>query len=227
MKNNQTVIALDGPAGAGKSTVAKQIAKKLNLLYVDTGAMYRAITYVVLKKCINVFDESKITRLLDQIRIDFKKNKNNQIDVYFNRKKINDELRTRELDRNVSIVCKYQKVREYMVQLQRKISENYDVILDGRDIGTVVFPGAPYKFYLDASVDERAKRRLLDKKNKEKTPFEEIKKDIIKRDKIDSSRKLSPLKRAKDAVYVDTTNMTIDKVVNSILKKMKFSDYKE
>lgn len=226
MENNRIIIALDGPAGAGKSTIAKHIAKKLNFLYIDTGAMYRAITYVVLERNICVSDENKINELLFQVEIDFKKNKNNQIDVYFNEKKINNELRTRRVDLNVSIVCKYPEVRKYMVKLQRRISEDYDVILDGRDIGTVVFPDTPHKFYLDASVDKRAKRRLKDKKNIEKLSFAEIKKDIIRRDKIDSSRKLSPLKQAGDAVYIDTTNMAINKVVDFILKKIELKSNK-
>ena len=219
-KRENIIIALDGPAGAGKSTIAKKIADKLNLLYIDTGAMYRAITYVIIKKEIDMKNETEINALLKDVKIDFKKNKENRIDVYFEDKMINQELRTQMVEKNVSLASSYQKVREHMVELQRQISMNYNVILDGRDIGTVVFPDTKYKFYLDASVDERAKRRLLDSKNKETLSFDEIKKDIIRRDEFDSSRKISPLKQAEDAIRIDSTNMSIDEVVNYILDKM-------
>ncbi len=182
--------------------------------------MYRAATYTILKRNIDVNNENHINRSLDNIKLDFKKNRANRIVIYFENKKISGELRTNLVDTNVSKISSYKKVREYMVALQRKISENYNVILEGRDIGTVVFPDTPFKFYLDASVDERAKRRLLDSKNKEKLSFEKIKKDIIKRDKFDSSRELSPLKQAKDAVYIDSTNMSIDEVVDFIIKRI-------
>lgn len=224
MKNNHLIIAIDGPAGAGKSTIAKIVSEKLNLLYIDTGAMYRAITYIVLENNININDEKAINNLLIDINLEFKKNNENNIDIYFNNKKINDCLRTQQVDKNVSKVSSYKKVREHCVQLQREIPKNYDVVLDGRDIGTVVYPDTPYKFYLDATVDERARRRMLDAKNKENLSLEEIKEDIIKRDEFDSNRKISPLKRADNAIYIDTSNMTIEEVANEIIKKCK--DYK-
>ena len=221
MNNNHLIIAIDGPAGAGKSTIAKIASKKLNLLYIDTGAMYRAITYIVLKNNININDEKAINNLLIDMNLEFKKNNENNIDIYFNNKKINDCLRTQQVDQNVSKVSSYKKIREHCVQLQRELPKNYDVVLDGRDIGTVVYPDTPYKFYLDATVDERVRRRKLDVKNKEKLSLEEIKEDIIKRDEFDSNRKISPLKRADNAIYIDTSNMTIDEVANEIIKKCR------
>ncbi len=221
MKNNHLIIAIDGPAGAGKSTIAKIASEKLNLLYIDTGAMYRAITYIVLKNNININDEKAINNLLIDMNLEFKKNNENNIDIYFNNKKINNCLRTQQVDRNVSKVSSYLKVREHCVQLQRRIPKNYDVVLDGRDIGTVVYPDTPYKFYLDATVEERARRRKLDVKNKENLSLEEIKEDITKRDEFDSNRKISPLKRADNAIYIDTSNMTIDEVANKIIEKCK------
>jgi len=215
------VIAIDGPAGAGKSTVAKIIAQKMNLLYIDTGAMYRAITYVVYKLGINPKDEKKVSEVLKSINLEFKMNKKNNIDVFYNGENINKFLRIKEVDDTVSYVCSYKKVREFMVAKQRELSKNYNVILDGRDIGTVVFPNTPYKFYLDASVEERARRRMLDTKNKERLSFEKVKENIIKRDKLDSTRKLSPLRKAEDAIYIDSTNMSIGEVVNFIIKKVK------
>lgn len=183
--------------------------------------MYRAITYAAMNKNIDINDEHEINRVLSRIKLRFKKSKDNKIDVHFNSRKVNNELRTHQVDLNVSRISSYQKVREYLVKRQKEISKNYNVILEGRDIGTVVFPHTPYKFYLDASIEERAKRRMLDVKNKEKLSFEKIKKDIIKRDKFDSTRKLSPLKKAKDSVNIDSTNMSIDDVANTILEKIK------
>jgi len=130
-------------------------------------------------------------------------------------------LRIRPVDQNVSIVCSYKKVREHMVYWQREISKNYDTVLDGRDIGTKVFPDTPYKFYITASVEKRAQRRLKDRKNIENLSLDEIKKDMIKRDRIDSTRKLDPLKKAKDAILIDTTDMTIEQVIRFILKHIK------
>ncbi|MBU1077145.1 MAG: (d)CMP kinase [Spirochaetes bacterium] len=215
------IIAIDGPAGSGKSTIAKIISEKMDLLYIDTGAMYRAITYAVLINNINGEDESAVNRMLKQIDLEFKQNDQNRIDIYLENKLINDQLRTHQVDKNVSLISSYAKVRQHCVKLQREIPENYDVILDGRDITTVVYPETPYKFYLDASVDERAKRRLLDAKNKEDLSLEEIKKDIIRRDKFDSGRELSPLKRAEDALYIDSSDMSIEEVADLIIEKCR------
>ncbi len=211
-------IAIDGPAGAGKSTVAKKVAEKLKLLYIDTGAMYRAITYGVIKNKINIDNEKEVAKFLD--KLDFRLNQNElskEMDIFINGELVNSKLRNREVDKNVSKISSYKKVREFLVSIQQKLGSEYDVILDGRDIGTVVFPNADFKFYIDASVEERADRRLKDIKNKEHLSYDEIKREIIERDKLDSTRKISPLKKAVDAVYIDTSNMGIDEVVDRVI----------
>ncbi len=219
MSDNHVIIALDGPSGAGKSTIAKLVAKKINLLYIDTGAMYRAITYIAIDNNINVNNEEKINSMLNNTNLEFKMNEDNNIDIYYNKNRINDQLRTQIVEKNVSKISSYAKVREHCVTLQRKIPKNYNCILDGRDIGTVVFPDTPYKFYLDASVNERAKRRMNDTKNKENLSLKKIQEDITRRDKFDSSREISPLKKAEDAVYIDSSDMSINKVVQFIMKE--------
>jgi cytidylate kinase len=210
-------IAVDGPAGSGKSTVSKIIAKNFKLLYLDTGAMYRAVTYALLKNNIDLNNEKLICDFIK--KIDFKINKNensDELDIFVNNEKVNRYLRLREVDNNVSLVSSYKCIRDWLVEIQRRIAKENDVILDGRDIGTVVLPDADFKFYLDASIEERARRRFYDEKNEKQIPIEEIKKDLIKRDKLDSNRKLAPLKKAEDAIYIDTTNKSIDEVIRII-----------
>ena len=215
-------IAVDGPAGAGKSTVSKMVAEKLNLFYIDTGAMYRAITYALLKNNIDLHNEKQIENFIKSINFSLKKNpETNEMKIFINGKSVNEELRKKIIDLNVSLVSSYKCVRDFLVKLQQELGKNYNVILDGRDIGTVVFPDADFKFYLDASVDVRAKRRLNDAKNKEQRSIEEIKNEIIERDKLDSTREISPLKKANDAIYIDTSHLSIEEVVNLMIKKIK------
>jgi len=215
-------IAVDGPAGAGKSTVSKMVAEKLNLFYIDTGAMYRAITYALLKNNIDLHNETQIENFIKSINFSLKKNpETNEMKIFINGKSVNEELRKKIIDLNVSLVSSYKCVRDFLVKLQQELGKNYNVILDGRDIGTVVFPDADFKFYLDASVDVRAKRRLNDAKNKEQRSIEEIKNEIIERDKLDSTREISPLKKANDAIYIDTSHLSIEEVVNLMIKKIK------
>ena len=214
MKN--LVIAVDGPAGAGKSTIAKVIADKLNINYIDTGAMYRAITYKCLQNNIDINNEDEVIKIAKNCEIDFKDN-----NIYLNGNILKDEIRTMEVSNNVSNVAKIKEVRYLMVDIQRNIGKMSSVILDGRDIGSYVFPNADYKFFLVATPEERGNRRYKELINKGyDVNLEEIIKDIIKRDEIDSNREFAPLVKAEDAIEIDTTGKNIDEVVNSVLSKI-------
>ena len=211
-------IAIDGPAAAGKSTVAKQVAKILNCVYIDTGAMYRAITWYALSKGVDHKDEEKVTALLPEIdlslRLDGK--------VVVNDQDITKEIRTTEVADNVSYIASYKKIRLHLVELQRKMSKNVSVVMDGRDIGSYVLPHADVKIFQVASVETRAVRRY--KENLEKginCSIEEIEENLRKRDYIDSHREFAPLKKAEDSFVLDTSNMTIDEAVNAIIKIVK------
>lgn len=211
------IIAVDGPAGAGKSTISKLIAKKLNINYIDTGAMYRAVTYKCLSEGVDVKNEEAVIEVAKRTDIDFRDN-----NIYLDSKVVNEEIRTREVSANVSDVAKIKEVRYLMVDVQREIGTRNDVILDGRDIGSYVFPNADYKFFLVATPEERGRRRYkeLCEKGFEGT-LEEIIKDIEKRDEIDSNRELAPLKKADDAIEIDTTGLGIDEVVETVVSKIK------
>ena len=211
------IIAVDGPAGAGKSTISKLIAKKLNINYIDTGAMYRAVTYKCLSECVDVKNEAAVIEVAKRTDIDFRDN-----NIYLDSKVVNEEIRTREVSGNVSDVAKIREVRYLMVDVQREIGTRNDVILDGRDIGSYVFPNADYKFFLVATPEERGRRRYkeLCEKGFEGT-LEEIIKDIEKRDEIDSNREFAPLKKADDAIEIDTTGLGIDEVVETVVSKIK------
>ncbi|WP_304083650.1 (d)CMP kinase [Peptostreptococcus stomatis] len=206
------VIAIDGPAGAGKSTISKLIAKNLGINYIDTGAMYRAITYKCIKEDIDVNDIQRVVDLCSRTDVDFVDNY-----IYLDGQRLNEEIRTLQVSSRVSDVAKIPQVREFLLEKQREIGKRSDVILDGRDVGTHIFPDAKYKFFLNASAQERGRRRyqeLIDKG--QSVVLEEIIEDIKKRDYIDSTRELAPLVKADDAIEVDTTSMTIDQVVTYI-----------
>ncbi len=215
------IIAIDGPAGAGKSTISKLIANRLGIMYIDTGAMYRAVTYYFLQNDVKFDDKDEIKSSLDNIDIDFDRDK-----VYLCNQDVTSQIRSKIVNENVSDVSAIDVVREKMVDMQRLMSKKKSVLLDGRDIGTVVFPSADYKFYLTASVDVRAKRRYLEEQNKGNIniSIEEIKKSIENRDYIDSNRKISPLKKADDAVEIDTSDMSIDEVVNKVINMVGEKD---
>jgi len=206
------IVAIDGPAGSGKGTVAKILADKCNLTYIDTGAMYRAIAYASLQNNIEITEEEKIVELAKNSKIDFVDGK-----TYLNGKDISKEIRTMEVTKIVSPISSIVKLREILVEMQREMAGNLDVIMEGRDITTVVFPNATYKFYLDATLDERANRRY--KENKEKgmeVTIEEIKENISKRDYNDMHKEVGSLTRTEDAIYIDSTNLTIDEVVEKM-----------
>ncbi|MGP1488500.1 MAG: (d)CMP kinase [Peptoanaerobacter stomatis] len=215
------IIAIDGPAGAGKSTISKLIANRLGIMYIDTGAMYRAVTYYFLQNDVKFDDKDEIKSSLDKIDIDFDGDK-----VYLCNRDVTSQIRSKIVNENVSDVSAIDVVREKMVDMQRLMSKKKSVLLDGRDIGTVVFPSADYKFYLTASVDVRAKRRYLEEQNKGNIniSIEEIKKSIENRDYIDSNRKITPLKKADDAVEIDTSDMSIDEVVNKVINMVGEKD---
>ena len=208
------VIAVDGPAGAGKSTIAKKIAVKMKLEYIDSGAFYRAITKKILDSKLKIDDYKGIKKLLDLLEI---KLENGAVSI--DTVDMNPYLRIKEVAENVSFVSNNIDVRKKVNQYLKQYSLNKSVIMDGRDIGTIVFPDAHYKFYLDASVDIRAGRRLQE--GNYKTTIDELKQQIIIRDQNDRNKEYGALKIAEDAVYIDTSEMTIDEVVNNILKRIQ------
>lgn len=214
---NTLRVALDGPAGAGKSTVAKRVAQALGLTYVDTGAMYRAVTWKALHDQLDLSDAAGLTQLANQVQIDFKPTAAGQ-DVFLDGKDITEDIRTRDVTSQVSAVSAVAGVRLAMVEQQRNIAARTGVVMDGRDIGTVVLPNAEVKIWLTASVEERAARRyqeLIDKG--QEVDFEQLKLDIQRRDEYDSGREHSPMKMAEDAVLVDSTGLNIDQVIEEIL----------
>lgn len=214
---NNLVIAVDGPAGAGKSTIAKIIAKTLDINYIDTGAMYRAITYKCIKNNIDISNEAEVIALAKVSDIDFKNN-----NIYLDGQIINEEIRSVEVSNNVSNVAKIKEVRHLLVDVQREIGKRNSGILDGRDIGSYVFPNAQYKFFLIATPQERGARRYKELCEKGyDVKLDDIISDIIKRDEIDSTREFAPLVKANDALEIDTTGKTIDEVVTEVISKIK------
>ncbi|EJP19170.1 cytidylate kinase [Peptostreptococcaceae bacterium AS15] len=212
------IIAFDGPAGSGKSTVAKIISEKLGITYLDTGAMYRAVTLYFLENDVDFNDENQVKINLEKIELEFINDK-----LYLNNKDVSVQIREKNVNDNVSFVSAIRIVRKKMVDLQRKMSGKKSVVLDGRDIGTVVFPNADYKFYVTASVDVRARRRYEEELQKGKTniSFDEVKKSMENRDYIDSNREVTPLRKADDAIEIDTSGMSIEQVLEKILSYIK------
>jgi cytidylate kinase len=220
-KKPKVVIAIDGPAGSGKSTVSKKIAGRLGLLYIDTGAMYRALTLKAMRVKADLQDEAALTSLAHSTRIGLE-DSGGELKVFLDGEDVTGLIRTPELTNNVKYIARVPGVRGEMVRLQRAIGDRSGAVLEGRDIGTVVFPDAAYKFYLDADVAERARRRhreLLEKN--QKISLEDIKKDVVLRDESDMNRSVGALKKAPDAISIDTTSLSIDEVVEKLVSYIK------
>ncbi|MBU5594243.1 (d)CMP kinase [Amphibacillus sp. MSJ-3] len=221
MKDKGIAIAIDGPAAAGKSTVAKKIANKLKYIYIDTGAMYRAITLKAIKQELDIDDEKALHQLLLQTEIKLIQSDQQQR-VILDGHDVTEEIRNEAVTKQVSAVAKHQLVRQVMVDRQRKFAKEGNVVMDGRDIGSHVIPDAEVKIFLIASVDERAERRYKENIRKGyQTNLEQLKKEIATRDKLDTEREVSPLIKADDAVELDTTSLSIDQVVERILNIIK------
>lgn len=212
------IVAVDGTAGSGKGTITKIIAERLNLVSIDTGAMYRCVALECINQNINYTEIEKIKEVIKNIDIELKKENNLQI-VILNGKDVTREIRTPEIDAVVAKFAAIKEVRDKITPIQRKMGENSDIIMEGRDIGTVVFPHADVKVFLDCSVEERAKRRY--KQDLEKgiqTTYEEVLESIKERHKLETEREIAPLVQAPDAVYIDSTNMTIEEETNAVIK---------
>lgn len=211
------VVAIDGPCGSGKGTIAKLLSEKLNLVNIDTGATYRCLALKTLENNIELKDEKRIIELSETLNVEFKDGK-----VYLDGQDVSKKIREKEVTQIVSPISSIIEVRKNMVELQRKMASTYDVILEGRDITTVVFPNAEYKFYLDATLEERVNRRI--KQNKEMNidmSEEEIRKNISERDYNDMHKTVGALKRTEEQIYIDSTNMTIDEVVEKMINIIK------
>lgn len=217
MLNKRLNIAIDGPAGAGKSTIAKMVSKKLNCIYVDTGAMYRTVALFFIKNGIASDDEKRIAKEIENIQVDIQFEAGDQ-KVLLNGKDVTEEIRAERVGNWASEISKYTLVREYLVKMQREVATKQDVVMDGRDIGTVVLPQANVKIYLTASSKVRAMRRYNELTQKGVfCDIHDIEQGIMERDAQDMNREISPLRQAKDAILIDSSNMTIDEVVEKIV----------
>ena len=210
-------VAIDGPSGAGKSTIAKSVAKQLGIDYIDTGAMYRSVGYKMMRSGIPASDEAAVKAMLADTDIDFRDG-----DIFLDGRKVNDVIRTSEVAKMASECSVLPDVRAKLVDLQRQMGSRKSVIMDGRDIGTNVLKDAEYKFFLTASAEERAERRYKELAEKgEKISFDEVLRDIKQRDHNDMTRKLNPLRKAEDAVEVDTTGLSIEEVINKVVTQIR------
>ncbi len=215
------VVAIDGPAGSGKGTITKLVGKELNLINIDTGAMYRCVTLECLRRNIDVTDLSSIEKVLDEIKISFKKEDGKDI-VFLNDENVSKEIRSKEVDNSVAKFAAVKIIRDKVTPMQREMGKNADIIMEGRDIGTVVFPDADVKIFLDCSVEERANRRY--KQNLEKgieSSYEEILESIKERHRLETERDVAPFVKAEDAIYVDSTYLNIEQVCEKIIGIIK------
>ncbi len=218
--NRKPVIAMDGFSSTGKSSISQEIAKKLGLIHLDTGALYRGITYYAISNCRSkemAIDLEKLYSQFDQIELEFRQNEN-ELELYLNGHNIAMEIRSPEVSDYVSFIAKQAPVRDFLLSTQRQIAKKGGVIMDGRDIGTTVLPEADYKFFLTASIDERTNRRYLELLSfGQQTSKEEVKKNLARRDKMDSEREVSPLRQAEDAILIDNTTLTKEQTIALIL----------
>ena len=224
VRNNKSmsfIIAIDGPAGSGKGTITKRVANKIGFLRLDTGALYRCVTLEVLRNNIDIKDVQKMVDIVRNMKVEFVTNEDiNELDyVFLNNEDVTKAIRSNEVNNIISVISSIKEVREEMLEIQRNIAREKDTIMEGRDIGTVVFPNADLKIYLNADIEERARRRY--KENLEKgieTTYEEVLEILKNRDKIDMEREVAPLKKADDAIEIDSTNMSIEEVVDKIVE---------
>lgn len=222
------IVAIDGYSGCGKSTLAKDLASKLNYLYIDSGAMYRAVSYFAIENgFINngSLNSESLLMHLDEIKIDFIKSGDNNC-IFLNGKNIDDKIRSLEVSKFVSEIAAISKIRTKMVKAQKDLGKNKGIVMDGRDIGTVVFPDAEVKFFVTADIEVRIQRRILELTNKgNKADYEDVKNNLLHRDRIDSTRKDSPLRQSKDAIVIDNTNITkteqLELAYNYVIEKIK------
>lgn len=215
------VVAIDGPAGTGKGTITKLVSEELGLINIDTGAMYRCVTLDMINKGIKLEETDKIMKLLDTINIDMK-NVEGNLKFFLNGVDVTTEIRTQKVNDLVSQVSHIPEVRKNMVNLQRKMAEGKNVVMEGRDIGTNVFPNADVKIYLDATTEERAKRRYKQEQAQSTDiSYEEVLKNVMFRDKNDKNSSVAPLKQAEDAILIDTTNLTIPEVKEKVIEIIK------
>lgn len=215
------IIAIDGPAGSGKGTITKRVAKEIGFFRLDTGALYRCVTLEVIRNKIDIKDIQKMVDIVRNMKVEFGTNQDiNELDyVFLNKEDVTKAIRSNEVNKKISVISSIKEVREEMLEIQRNIAKEKDTIMEGRDIGTVVFPNADLKIYLNADIKERARRRY--KENIEKgidTTYEEVLSILKNRDKIDMERKVAPLKKADDAIEIDSTNMTVEDVVDKIVE---------
>ncbi len=215
------IIAIDGPAGSGKSTIARILAKRLGFKYLDTGAMYRALTWKAMQRGINLENEDALCQLMDQTTIEFQY-RNESLDVFVDGVPVTKDIRLPAVTNNVHYISDKPGVRRLMVKLQQKLAVGENVVAEGRDMGTVVFPHAERKFFLDADIEERAQRRYSEFKPSDKgISFTDVVKDIEMRDRRDITRDNSPLKRGSDAIYINTTKLTIEEVFHMIYREIE------
>lgn len=223
MTNKKLIIAIDGFSSTGKSSISKEIAKKLGIIHLDTGALYRGITYFALKNCSqnSEIDLDCLFQNFDKIQLEFKEIENTLV-LYLNGEDISKEIRTQEVSDNVSLVAKQPEVRNFLLQTQREIAQKGGAVLDGRDIGTIVFPNADYKFFLTASVEKRTKRRYKELQEMGiPTDYEAVKQNLIERDRIDSTREIAPLTQAEDAILIDNSDINKEETLELMLSYIK------